>query len=100
MVDLVPAAERFNVESDRNPERELLRHALATVAYRGGKAVRDAPETFGTFKAGASRNGTTPSSPSGTARSAVSSRRSGDLTRTSRPTRRWRVPPRRFFRAL
>jgi hypothetical protein len=30
----------------------LLRHALATVGYRGGKAVRDAPRTFGTFKAG------------------------------------------------
>jgi hypothetical protein len=35
------------------PDRELLRHALATVAYRGGKAVRNAPETFGTFKANA-----------------------------------------------
>jgi hypothetical protein len=46
---LVPfGAKRFNVESD--PKRELLRHALATIAYRGGKAARDAPETFGTFK--------------------------------------------------
>jgi hypothetical protein len=33
------------------PDRELLRHALATVAYRGGKAVGNAPETFGAFKA-------------------------------------------------
>lgn len=31
--------------------RELLRHCLATVAYRGGKALRDAPETFGDYKA-------------------------------------------------
>jgi len=31
-------------------KRELLRHALATVAYRGGKAVRGAPEGFATFK--------------------------------------------------
>jgi hypothetical protein len=31
--------------------RDLLRHILATVAYRGGKAVRNAPAAFGTFKA-------------------------------------------------
>jgi hypothetical protein len=30
--------------------RELLRHAVATIAYRGGKALRGAPETFATFK--------------------------------------------------
>lgn len=29
--------------------REFLRHAVATVAYRGGKAVRDAPASFATF---------------------------------------------------
>jgi hypothetical protein len=33
-----------------NDKRELLRHALATIAYRGGKAVRGAPESFATFK--------------------------------------------------
>jgi hypothetical protein len=33
-----------------NEKRELLRHALATIAYRGGKAVRAAPESFATFK--------------------------------------------------
>jgi hypothetical protein len=32
--------------------RGLLRHALATVAYRGGKAVRDAPAGFTGFRAG------------------------------------------------
>ena len=32
--------------------REFLRHALATVAYRGGKALRGAPESFATFRAG------------------------------------------------
>jgi hypothetical protein len=31
-------------------ERELLRHTLATVAYRGGKALRDAPAEFATFR--------------------------------------------------
>lgn len=29
--------------------RALLRHALATLAYRGGKAVRGAPKDFGRF---------------------------------------------------
>jgi hypothetical protein len=28
---------------------ELLRHALATLAYRGGKAVRGAPDAFASF---------------------------------------------------
>ena len=30
-------------------KRALLRHTLATVAYRGGKAVRNAPESFAAF---------------------------------------------------
>ncbi|HEY2853835.1 MAG TPA: hypothetical protein VGJ18_13365 [Gemmatimonadaceae bacterium] len=29
--------------------RELLRHTLATLAYRAGKAIREAPPTFGSF---------------------------------------------------
>jgi hypothetical protein len=33
-------------------KRELLRHAVATVAYRGGKAVRGAPEAFAQFTIG------------------------------------------------
>lgn len=32
--------------------RKLLRHTLATLAYRGGKAVRNAPDGFGEFQAG------------------------------------------------
>jgi hypothetical protein len=35
-----------------DPARQLLRHAVATVAYRGGKALRGAPETFATFTLG------------------------------------------------
>ena len=31
--------------------RQLLRHTLATLAYRGGKAVRGAPVTFAEFRA-------------------------------------------------
>jgi len=33
-------------------KREFLRHTVATLAYRGGKALRDAPEGFATFKIG------------------------------------------------
>jgi hypothetical protein len=29
-----------------------LRHTLATVAYRGGKALRGAPESFAAFRSG------------------------------------------------
>ena len=29
----------------------MLRHALATLAYRGAKAVRDAPDGFASFRA-------------------------------------------------
>lgn len=31
--------------------RDMLRHTVATLAYRGAKAVRGAPEGFGDFKA-------------------------------------------------
>lgn len=33
-------------------ERDLLRHIVATIAYRGGKALRDAPAGFGEVRAG------------------------------------------------
>ncbi|MFI5230413.1 MAG: hypothetical protein ACHQWU_15165 [Gemmatimonadales bacterium] len=33
--------------------RELLRHTLATLAYRGGKALRGAPPDFSSYRAGA-----------------------------------------------
>jgi hypothetical protein len=32
--------------------RQLLRHTLATLAYRAGKTVRDAPESFAMFSTG------------------------------------------------
>jgi hypothetical protein len=41
-----------NTISTSDPKRELLRHALATLAYRGGKAVRNASEKFAEFHAG------------------------------------------------
>jgi hypothetical protein len=34
-------------------EASFLRHTVATLAYRGGKAVRGAPPAFASFKAGA-----------------------------------------------
>jgi len=34
-----------------DPKRDLLRHTVATVAYRGAKALRGAPETFVDFRA-------------------------------------------------
>lgn len=37
------------MESDT--KREMLRHTVATLAYRGAKAVRDAPDSFASFKA-------------------------------------------------
>jgi hypothetical protein len=33
-------------------ERHLLRHTLATLAYRGGKALRGAPESFASLRVG------------------------------------------------
>ena len=35
-----------------DPARQLLRHTLATVAYRGAKALRGAPDSFATFHVG------------------------------------------------
>jgi hypothetical protein len=35
-----------------SPERQLIKHFLAAIAYRTQKSIRDAPETFWTFAAG------------------------------------------------
>jgi len=40
----------MSISSD--PARQLLRHTVATVAYRGAKALRGAPESFANFKSG------------------------------------------------
>jgi hypothetical protein len=37
----------------QDPKRELLRHTVATLAYRGCKAVRGAPAEFGDFRVAA-----------------------------------------------
>lgn len=41
---------------DTSRDRALLRHMLATLAYRGGKAVRDAPDGFAGFQPEGARN--------------------------------------------
>jgi len=38
--------------TDVDGARDLLRHVVATVAYRAAKALRDAPADFGGFRAG------------------------------------------------
>ena len=37
--------------ADTDTKREMLRHTVATLAYRGAKAVRAAPDSFASFKA-------------------------------------------------
>lgn len=41
----------MNQDSTSDPKCELLRHALATVAYRGGKAIRNANDKISDFRA-------------------------------------------------
>lgn len=38
------------MSSSQDPARELLRHIVATVAYRGGKTLRAAPASFANFQ--------------------------------------------------
>jgi hypothetical protein len=40
--------------SNSDPKRDLLRHTLATLAYRGGNAVRNVPSGFAEFRSCAS----------------------------------------------
>jgi hypothetical protein len=37
--------------NNSDPKREMLRHTVATLAYRGAKAVRGANDSFASFKA-------------------------------------------------
>ena len=41
-----------DTEDDARGKRALLRHAVATLAYRAAKAIRDADPSFAAFKAG------------------------------------------------
>jgi hypothetical protein len=42
---------KYAMPPNSDPKRELLRHTVATLAYRGGKAVRNAPARFAEFRA-------------------------------------------------
>ena len=45
-----------NETSTSDPARQLLRHTLATLAYRGGKVLRDAPADFSAYTLGDGRS--------------------------------------------
>ena len=45
-------SEAPKVESESNCTRGLFRHCLATIAYRGSKILRNAPDSFASFRAG------------------------------------------------
>ena len=45
--------EANNINSEaQSAQRQLLRHTLATMAYRTAKSLRDAPESFANFSSG------------------------------------------------
>jgi hypothetical protein len=44
------------MNENTDPKREFLRHVVATLAYRGGKAVRGAPPSFASFVPSSGRN--------------------------------------------
>ena len=49
----MPAQPNEKKMSDaQKPERRLLRHTLATMAYRTAKSLRDAPASFANFSSG------------------------------------------------
>ena len=50
--DLIEHRRDLREVSWDDTKRELLRHFLATIAYRSQKALRGAPEDFGAFRAG------------------------------------------------
>ena len=45
-------------ETSNDPERQLLRHTLATLAYRAAKTLRGVPEGFADFRVGDGSAGT------------------------------------------
>jgi hypothetical protein len=47
-----PSLGGENVSRSPDPQREMLRHTVATLAYRGRKALLGAPEGFAAFPAG------------------------------------------------
>lgn len=52
MTTVNPGAAAPPDTSPRDPARDFLRHTLATLAYRAGKTLRDAPTDFPSFALG------------------------------------------------
>jgi len=50
LIEIKEVLLQMTTEADQG--REFLRHTLATLAYRGGKTLRDATADFATFRAG------------------------------------------------
>ena len=48
---MIESIRHLEVTTRLDLKREVLRHLVATVAYRGGVAVVDAPENFAAFRA-------------------------------------------------
>ncbi len=48
----------MDIKDTKDPSRQMLRHIVATLAYRGGKSLRGAPESFAQF--GTGEKGRTP----------------------------------------
>jgi hypothetical protein len=83
------------------PDRELLRHTVATVAYRGGKTLRGAPADFSEFrvKAGSRSAGEILAHIGDVLDWALSLAKGAEAWRDSRP-QSWDADAARFFAAL
>jgi hypothetical protein len=82
-------------------DREFLRHAVATVAYRASKSLRDAPEAFADFRAGpASRSAVEILAHLGDLFAWARSMSLGDPKWSGVPARSWTEERDRFFAAL
>ena len=53
-ISIIYGLNWLSTEALMPADRDFIRHALATLAYRAGKAVRGAPPTFATMTVGAS----------------------------------------------
>lgn len=81
--------------------RVLLRHVVATLAYRGGKSLRDAPAGFGDFQAGeATRTPLQILTHMGDLMDWVLSQAAGSETWSDAPPGAWDEEVDRFFRGL
>jgi hypothetical protein len=80
-------------------EREILRHLLATLAYRGGKCLRDAPAGFATFD-GAGKTPLAILAHMGDLLDWTLSMAQGQGRWNPLPTRNWTEDSARFHRAL